>query len=207
MKTCRCLLTILKIYGLSQVAYVCNDCKAFFIEIYPVALPELYQGFDTPCVNEVRTMLQHPGYRGKGMIPGIKHRFAGCVIVLMILCGCGQHPKIDVTANVENGKVVFDIPYSDINGLLGFAVTDEAGKAYWIMSLPYVKANQIVYGEFPPVDDYRSTSSIHQTSPAEGQEFLDIRGKEVNVEVQYQYDEPFAACVGSFKKRIVIPNE
>lgn len=70
-------------------------------------------------------------------------------VISVCLTGCGQRPKIDVTARVINDKFVFDIPHSDINGLLDFTISDEGGKVYWDISVPYVTAKQITYGELP----------------------------------------------------------
>lgn len=108
---------------------------------------------------------------------------------------------MDVTARVDNGDVVFDIPWSDANGLLGFAVAEEDGNRLWEVRLPYEKGHQIVYGELPTGGNMKATQVI----PADGSSPPDIKNQKVRIWVEYQYDYKLSAISGSFEKTLQIP--
>lgn len=114
--------------------------------------------------------------------------------------GCGQHPRIDVSVGIENGQVVFNVPFGDMNGLLDFAVC-EGKKTVWAVSLPYERGHRIVYGLIPT----GGNTVAKQTLPPVGEPLPDIRGKTITVCVGYQYDSGFAPCTGHFEKVVAVP--
>jgi hypothetical protein len=114
----------------------------------------------------------------------------------LFLCGCGQSPRIDVTARIEDGEVVFDIPHTGINGLLRFIVKDEEGKSLWSVDLTYETGHKIMYGEVP--------KGGKQQLPADGTRPPRIGGRAVVVIVKYQYDDQVPSA-DSFSKTIHIP--
>ena len=120
--------------------------------------------------------------------------------VLLLITGCGQHPVIDVLPEIEKNKVVFNVPFSGINGLLNFRVTD-GHKTLWAVNTSYEKGHKFVYGVIPT----SGNMTAKQTFPAQGDAILDIRGRKVTVWIEYQYDSGFAACSRSFKKIVDIP--
>ena len=120
--------------------------------------------------------------------------------VLLLICGCGQQPRIDISPVIENGQVVFNVPFSGINGLLSFGVND-GNDTLWAVSTSYEKGHKIVYGALPN----GGNMAAKQTFPPQGSAIPDIRGKKVTAWVVYQYDSGFAACSGSFEKIVDIP--
>jgi hypothetical protein len=121
---------------------------------------------------------------------------------LLSLSGCGQNPRVDVSAAIENGQVVFNISHSGINGILGVGVKD-GDKTLWAVSTSYEKGHKITYGLLPT----GGNMTAMQTIPEQGEGPPDIRGKTVTVSISYQYDRPFAPCSGSAEKALVIPKE
>jgi hypothetical protein len=119
---------------------------------------------------------------------------------VLLLFGCGQNPRIDVVPEIENGRVVFKVPHSGINGILSFRVM-EGDKDVWIVLPHYETGHRIVYGELPT----GGNMPAEQTVPAPGQPLPDIRGKSVTVRITYQFDSRFSACSGQFEKAVVIP--
>ena len=117
----------------------------------------------------------------------------------LVLSGCGQHPRIEVTPGIESGRVVFRIAGSDINGLLGFTVMDGTN-ALWEVSTSYVMGRKIIYGVLP-----NGNMAPRQIFPAPGVAPASIGGKTVTVRVDYQYDRGLAACEGHFEKSMQIP--
>src|SRR6516162_9142792 len=93
---------------------------------------------------------------------------------VLLLFGCGQNPRIDVVPEIENGRVVFKVPHSGINGILSFRVM-EGDKDVWIVLPHYETGHRIVYGELPT----GGNMPAEQTVPAPGQPLPDIRGKSV----------------------------
>lgn len=122
---------------------------------------------------------------------------------LPFLSACGQNPKIDVTAKTENGKIIFDIPRKDINGLLGFRVGDGGGKYYWDVDLHYDQSRAITYGELPTAGN----SDAAQVIPSDGSLPPEIWGKTITIFVDYQYDEFGAASVSTYEKTLQMPAE
>ena len=108
-----------------------------------------------------------------------------------------QGPRIDVVPFVEGNRVVFDIPRSGINGLLGIIVEDEAGHILWKVNLKYYNGRQITYGEMP--------RGSKQVIPADGSTPPDIRGRRVQIQVEYQYDEFMAPSAACFVKSVQVP--
>jgi hypothetical protein len=115
---------------------------------------------------------------------------------------CGQSPRLDVSASIdEGGRVVFDVPRRGVNGLLGFRVEDEAGKVLWDVSMSYEQGRRITFGVLPTEGNMKA----RQIVPADGSAPPDIRGRRVRVRVGYQYDELTAASAASFEKTIQVP--
>ena len=127
-------------------------------------------------------------------------RITTVVIALLLISGCGQHPRVDVSPAIENGQVVFSIPFSGINGILGFEVND-GNETLWAVNTSYDKGHKIIYGVLPT----GGNMTANQTFPPDGKAPLDIRGKTVTVSVTYQYDSGFTACSGMFEKSMAIP--
>src|SRR5436305_5472892 len=112
-------------------------------------------------------------------------------LLALILGGCGQNPRIDITPGFENGRVVFRIATRDMNGLLGFAVMDGTN-TLWEVRTSYDKGTNIVYGLTPTGGNMAAT----QVFPPRGVVPTPIGGKTVTVRVDYQYDHDCAACDG-----------
>jgi hypothetical protein len=127
-------------------------------------------------------------------------RVAVAVVVLLLISGCGQHPRIDISPTVEGGQVVFHVPFSGVNGLLKFAVKD-GETMLWDVTMSYDKGHKIVYGVLPT----GGNMPAKQVFPPPGQAPRDIRGRTVTVCVEYQYDDGFSACCRSFKKVVEVP--
>ncbi len=120
--------------------------------------------------------------------------------MILLISGCGQHPRIDITPAIENGRVVFDVPFSGTNGLLGFGVSD-GSKTLCAVSTSYEKGHKIVYGVLPT----DGNMPAKQTFPPLGDALPDIRGKTVTVWVEFQSDSGLSACCSSFEKVVAIP--
>jgi hypothetical protein len=93
--------------------------------------------------------------------------------------------------------VVFEVPHTDLNGLLRFRVDDEGGAVLWQIDLSSEQGRRITYGLVP--------TSGKQLVPANGTAPPDIRGRRVQVRVKYQYDEFTAPSAAEFKKTIQVP--
>jgi hypothetical protein len=117
-------------------------------------------------------------------------------LFLTAVPGCGQRPKVDVTAGVENDQIVFNIAYSDVNGILGFGVEDTSGTPLWKVDLNYFKGHKITYGKTPKGDK--------QQLPENGAAPPSIRGNKVRVIVQVQYDD-WVPSARHFSKVLDIP--
>jgi hypothetical protein len=128
-------------------------------------------------------------------------RSISCTLLFLLFGGCGQHPHIDVTSGIENGRVVFDLTTSDINGLLGFVVM-EGTNTIWEISTSYEKGTRIVYGVLPN----GGNMAARQVFPSAGGVPASVDGKVVTVRVDYQYDNDGSACMGHFEKSMRIPN-
>ena len=127
-------------------------------------------------------------------------RIVFLAFAVLLASGCGQHPRIDVSVGIEDGQVVFNVPFGGINGLLDFAVS-EGNKTDWAVSLPYEKGHRIVYGVIPT----GGNTVARQTLPPVGEPVPDIRGKTITVRVAHQYDNGFAPCVGHLEKVAAVP--
>lgn len=132
-------------------------------------------------------------------------RIGGLLVTLLIAlsaCGCGQRPRLDVVPSIDDGgHVVFDIPRTDVNGLLGFRIEDETGKALWHVRMSYDKGSRITYGVLPT----GGNMAAQQEVPTDGSPPPEIRGRRVRVKVDYQYDEFAAASVDEFEKTVDVP--
>ena len=117
-------------------------------------------------------------------------------LFLTAVPGCGQRPKVDVTAGVENDQIVFSIACSDVNGILGFSVEDTSGTPLWKVDLNYFKGHKITYGTIPNGDT--------QQLPKNGAAPPSIRGKKVRVRINVQYDD-WAPSARDFSKVLDIP--
>lgn len=122
------------------------------------------------------------------------------LVIAMSTVGCGQRPRMDVQVAVEDGRVVFDVPRSDENGLLGFRVEDEAGAILWQVKMSYDEGRRITYGVLPT----GGNMAARQVVPADGAAPPDIRGRTVRVRVEYQYDDP-APSAAHFDKVVRVP--
>lgn len=123
-----------------------------------------------------------------------------CLVLSLFLNGCRQHPRIDITPRVENGRVVFSIAATGINGLLGLAVMDGTN-TLWEIRTSYDKGTRFVYGILPTSGNMpaRQVFPPRHVAPAA------IDGRRVTVRVDYQYDDAFSACVGHVEKSMQIP--
>jgi hypothetical protein len=121
------------------------------------------------------------------------------IVVMLIIAGCGQKPHVDVSAKIENNQVVFNIPSSGINGILSFGVKD-FNETLWSINTSYEKGNSIIYGVIPS----GGKAVAKQSFPLDGKTPIDIRGKNVTVWVEYQYDSGLSPCVGTFEKNLTI---
>src|SRR5262249_42661221 len=118
------------------------------------------------------------------------------VALSSLLLGCGQSPKVDVTAATEGERVIFHVPYSGINGILRFRVEDKEGAPLWDVVTSYEKGHRIVYGVLPS----GGNMAARQEFPLDNRSPANIRGKTVAVVVEYQYDSGMAACCGTFRQ-------
>lgn len=123
------------------------------------------------------------------------------LLLALVLSGCGQNPRVDVTPGIENGRVVFNITARDINGLDGFAVM-EGTNTLWEVRTSYDKGTKVVYGVLPA----GGNMAAKQVFPPRGVVPKAIGGKTVTVRLGYQYDHGLAACEGDFEKSMQIPN-
>jgi hypothetical protein len=121
-------------------------------------------------------------------------------LTLLAFLGCGQRPRLDVVPTLEEGRVVFNVPFSGINGLLQFTVEDESGKRLWDVKTSYYKGHAITYGVLPT----GGSTVIRQDFPPNDQPPPDIRGKTVRVSIEYQYDDPIPSA-RTFKKTVQVP--
>ncbi len=119
----------------------------------------------------------------------------------VLLTGCGQNPRIDVTPEIQGGRTVFNIAASGINSILGFAVMDGT-RVLWEIDLSSEKATTIVYGVLPT----GGRMAAEQKFPSFPAVPPPIDGKFITVRVDYQYDSNFAACMGQFEKTMQIPS-
>jgi hypothetical protein len=124
-----------------------------------------------------------------------------CLPLFLLLGGCGQNPRIDISPGIENGRVVFNLATSGMNGLVSFAVM-EGTNTLWEVSTSYEKGTRIVYGVLPTGGNMAAKQVFPPRSVAPAY----IAGKRVTVRVGYQYDHDFSACSGSFEKSMQIPN-
>jgi hypothetical protein len=116
----------------------------------------------------------------------------------LTLAGCG--PRVDVQVSVVDGRVVFDVPWSGTNGLLGFRVEDEAGAVLWDVKMSYDQGHQITYGVLPT----GGNMTAQQVVPPDGAAPPEIRGRRIRVRVTYQYDDP-APSAADFEKVLQVP--
>jgi hypothetical protein len=116
--------------------------------------------------------------------------------------GCGQRPKLDVSATIVDDEVVFDIKHSGINQIADFQVSDETG-LLWSVSALHGRGYRITYGVLPPRADDLYTEP-EERFPLAGRA-KHIRGKNVTVSIGYQYDDGFVPCAGHFNKSVQIP--
>jgi hypothetical protein len=119
----------------------------------------------------------------------------------VFLSGCSQVPRIDVVPVVENQRVVFDIPHSGVNGILGFEVEDESGKPLWVVKTSYEKGRKFIYGVLPTGGNMEA----QQEFPPANRLPAEVRGKTVTVLVTYQYDSHMAPCSGTYRKTVRVP--
>lgn len=122
------------------------------------------------------------------------------VIGSVVLSGCGQHPRIDVAASIEDEKVVINVSFTQINGISALIVS-EGEKTLWSVTTSYENGHKFVYGEVPK----GGNMPAQQTNPPVGEHAPNIRGKTVTVSVVYQYDSGFSAMTGTFRKSIRVP--
>ena len=115
--------------------------------------------------------------------------------------GCGQNPKISVSATVEGQEIVFLVPHEDVNGLLEFKVEDDQGTTLWEVQLSYEKGHRLVYGVLPA----GGNMPAKQVYPPNQQPPQSIRGKKVIAVVDYQFDDGFAPSSDSLRQELVIP--
>jgi hypothetical protein len=128
--------------------------------------------------------------------------FTLALVSPLILGGCSQRPRLDVTATVENGDVVFHIPHKGINGILELRVADASDKQHWIVETSYDKDCKFIYGMLPTGGNQPAV----QVFPPENLPPTNIRGMTVLVEVTYQYDKWWATVTSdTFSKAIEIP--
>jgi hypothetical protein len=138
--------------------------------------------------------------RSLGQLPFTLKVIVAAIAASSVL-GCGQRPKLDVSAIIVDDEVVFEINHSGINGILNFQVSDETG-VLWSVSTSYERGHRITYGVLPPrADDLHLEAE--QKYPLAGKP-KGIRGKNVAVSITYQYDD-FVACAGHFNKNVQIP--
>jgi hypothetical protein len=105
-----------------------------------------------------------------------------------------------VQVAVEDWRVVFDVPRTDVNGLLGFRVEDETGTVLWQVETSYDQGRRITYGALPT----GGNMAARQVVPADGAAPPDIRGRRVRVRVKYQFDDP-APSAADFEKTVEVP--
>jgi hypothetical protein len=117
--------------------------------------------------------------------------------VLLLLAGCAQVPKVDVTPTVKDDRVVFAIQVTEgeIDGVHGFEVQDENGRTLWDVNLTYgvlpTDGNMPAEQKFPPNDE----------APP------DIRGKTVKVILLYGYQHNLTLPLGMEFKTLQIPQK
>ena len=121
--------------------------------------------------------------------------------VVICVSGCGQRPRIDVSVSIDDGRVAFDIPRRDVNGLLSFRVEDLNGKVLWQINVSYELGQRIIYGVLPT----GGNMDAKQVIPSDGKAPPDIRGHSVRVIVEYQYDELMAPSAADFEKTVQVP--
>lgn len=123
-----------------------------------------------------------------------------CVLQALCCVGCAPPPRIDVSASLEGGRVIFNIDHHHINGLLRFQVRDSSGNLLWDLDLSYERSRRIEYGVLPT----KGGRPAKQVYPPANTTLLDIRGTTVQILIEYQYDAPWPSS-GTFQKTIAIP--
>jgi hypothetical protein len=142
---------------------------------------------------------------GRLSAPAVIAAFA---LISLSLAGCGQRPRVDVSATIEDGRVVFDVPHSGMNEIMSIRVKEQNGELIWHLSLGsqnwHKEALKVTYGVVPPREtDLEIPPS--QIFPSDNTPPRNIRGETLNVLIEYQYDSGLAACAGSFSKTLKVP--
>src|SRR5437879_10090153 len=75
--------------------------------------------------------------------------------ITLSLAGCGQRPRVDVNATIEDGHVVFDVPHSGLNEIMSVRIQEQGGgELIWHLSLGSQNAHKgslkVTYGVVPP---------------------------------------------------------
>jgi hypothetical protein len=106
-----------------------------------------------------------------------------------------------VTALVDKDEVVFRIDYSHINSLLRFKVQDTNDATLWEVTMDHENIHKVTYGNVL----VGVNKPFVQLQPADGSKPPDIRGKSVNVLVEYQFDN-VVASMGRMQCALEIPS-
>jgi hypothetical protein len=122
------------------------------------------------------------------------------LIAVLALAIYAFRAQIGVAAAIENDRVVFLVQHRNVNGILKVRVLDGA-ETLWEIDTGYERGHRIVYGELPT----GGNRPARQTVPSLGVPVPDIRGKEITVEVEYQFDRGVSACTDTLRKSIIIP--
>jgi len=126
-------------------------------------------------------------------------RLLTTTLVSLLLLGCGQRPQITVTTSLLDDQIVFSFSHSQINGIIGFRVKDEADNLLWSVKNPDDQG--ITYGRLPGNGGYAKPTQLF---PLDNTSPVSIRGTTVTVFIDYQYDN-LAPSTGTYRKTIAIP--
>jgi hypothetical protein len=132
------------------------------------------------------------------------------LLVVICLVGVGTilvweilPASVDVSASIEDGLVVFTLSHTKVNGIMGITVEDEHGQPLWSVETSDVSGYKITYGVLPLPT--QGNIPARQLFPPDGKAPEDIRGRNVIVDIGYQYDAGLSACGGGVAKAITIP--
>ena len=138
-----------------------------------------------------------PGAYSRWIVAGVS--FAALSGLAWLLLGRDPHVRLDATR--QGADVVFHIRTRNVNGLLHVVVFDrESRQTLWSVNLNYFPGPDLVYGRVPaPFTTFNGNAgTARQEFPRAGVAPRPLLpGKELLVDVHYQYDQGLSACAGS----------
>jgi hypothetical protein len=121
------------------------------------------------------------------------------VTCILVVSGCGRSPSVSFTAKINGGQIEFRFGYHNVNGLLSMMVWEKESRAkLWDIDLDYYFRPLLKYGEVPlnfTTFNNAPERSARQKFPPDSSPPQAIPvGKEMLVQIRYQYDSFISAC-------------